>query len=77
MTIEEKALSLIDKYEEPFSFMFSKKPQVRRKYAKQLAIMAVEDIIESWPRNPSLSLHDDANVATEYWKQVKEHIENL
>ena len=74
MTPKEKAEELVDK------FRISK--AITESYAKQCALIAVDEIIKASPTNPLKSgyieLYSDmVDESTEYWYEVKKEIEAL
>lgn len=74
MTPREKAKELLEK--------FSKPTVLSNKRAKQCALIAVDEIINSSPTNPLtcgyIELYSDmVDEAIGFWQQVKTEIENL
>ena len=66
MTPKEKAVELVDK------FRLSK--AITESYAKQCALIAVDEIIKSNPYEVSKT---DMDSTIEYWQEVKQEIEKL
>jgi hypothetical protein len=85
MTPKEKAIEL---YQEFLRYVPAEE-ELEHKYAKQCALIAVDEIINSEPRNPSNVDWDDCGgtheyyyeaqreEADKYWREVKQEIENL
>jgi hypothetical protein len=73
MTPKEKALQLIDKFEN-YSFIDIDKRISSFNSAKQCALVAVDEII-----NTDMLMNEDTYVMTpsylQYWQQVKQEIE--
>jgi hypothetical protein len=81
MTPKEKAEELIDKFhiKVHVSFVENSIPSVVNALmlydsAKQLALIAVDEIIKS---NPIKFDEDDNCIASYWWQEVKQEIENL
>ena len=80
MTPQQKALELVDKFTQTNGNAF---------FAKECALIAVDEIIKSEPRYPSNVDWDDAGgtfqyyyeaqreEAERYWEEVKQEIEKL
>jgi hypothetical protein len=77
MTPQEKAKELVDKFEEFADDMECNvftSSENRFKNAKQCALIAVDEIINSNPHsNP---LNTDVHSTMSYWQEVKQEIEN-
>jgi hypothetical protein len=75
MTPKEKALQLIDKFEN-YSFIDIDKRISSFNSAKQCALIAVDEIIKT-----DMLIDEDTYVMTpsylQYWQQVKQEIEKL
>ena len=78
MTAEEKAKELTWRYY--FSIVnaisddYSSTPF---EIAKDFALMTVDEILESVPKQPSISITMPHFEATVYWEEVKQEIEKL
>jgi hypothetical protein len=73
MTPQEKAKEIVYKFYDEIKYM---------ERAKQCAMIAVDEIINSNPNNPLFSDKKTENGYTDmtpidYWQQVKKEIENL
>jgi len=69
MTPKEKAKELVDRFDETLTYLESKQK------AKQCALIAVDEIINSNPHsNP---LNTDVHSTMSYWNEVKQEIEKL
>ena len=79
MTPKEKARELVDKYDNTLTYLESKSK------AKQCAMIAVDEIINSRPAFPypyEVEKHVNGifniiNYPIEYWQEVKQEIKNL
>lgn len=69
MTPQEKAKELVEKYMNYFQQIITVEA------AKQCALIAVEEIINSGPGD--VDVEDDLLSGRTYWQQVKEEIEKL
>ena len=72
MTPKEKAQELIDKMYSSYSYPFD--ITVRRRSAKQCALIAVDEIIANI--EPSVSM-DVIESRIKYWQEAKQEIEKL
>jgi hypothetical protein len=84
MTPEEKAEKLVDKmyYSRRYDNTENYIPDKAWEHAKQCAVIAVDEIINSNPNNPLFSDKKTENGYTDmtpidYWQEVKKEIENL
>lgn len=70
---KEKAEELVEKY---YQFEFNTiSLQTQRKYAKQCALIAVDEILECYPAQcPKESYEMEQHI---FWQQVKTEIEKL
>ena len=69
MTPKEKAKELVDRFDETLTYLESKQK------AKQCALIAVDEIINSNPHsNP---LNTDVHSTMSYWNEIKQEIEKL
>jgi hypothetical protein len=87
MTPKEKAEELIKKFFEPVRWKLGQEDVKQR--AKECALIAVDEIIDSSPRYPSDVDWDDCGATHQYyyeeqiqealkfWKEVKQEIEKL
>jgi hypothetical protein len=75
MTAKEKAEELIHKFYEIESD--SQYFGVNWKIAKKCALIAVDEILKSVPKQPSISITMPHFEATVYWEEVKSEIEKL
>jgi hypothetical protein len=87
MTPKEKALELVGKYRNIIMSFLS--DRMKKENAKECAIIAVDEILESQPRYPSEVDWDDCGAtqvyyyqaqreeAKQYWQQVKNEINML
>lgn len=78
MTPEEKAQELIDKFKHPVRWKMGQEDVLDR--AKQCALIAVDEVINSSPARSPINDGSDAMPhfrAVKYWEQVKEEIEKL
>lgn len=71
MTPKEKAEQIVQK------FIYRTKDYVEIEDAKQCAIIAVDEILKTFPNINGIAVYEDHIVDIEYWQQVKEEIENL
>jgi len=88
MTPKDKAKKLFDKFyqyaNEEFEDKLNEYPgqvlserrKIRKESAKQCALIAVDEIIESIPKEPSISTVERIG-AIMFWFEVKKEIENL
>jgi hypothetical protein len=75
MTPQQKALQLIDKFEN-YSFMDIDKKISSFNSAKQCALVAVDEIINTGLLLDS-SIYVMVKTSLDYWQQVKQEIEKL
>ena len=68
---KEKAEDLVDKMEKNFMYFAS------RQVSKQHALIAVDEILKSVPKQPSISIIMPHFEATVYWEEVKQELEKL
>jgi hypothetical protein len=69
MTPKEKAIEIVDKYNELLSVhVFNGTYDI----AQQCALIAVDELIKSWDKD----LYENCG-ASEYWQEVKQEIEKL
>lgn len=68
MTPKEKAEELVD------NFYWELENDYK---AKKCAIIAVEEILKTFPNINGIAVYKDHVVDIEYWEQVKEEIANL
>ena len=85
MTPKEKANQLVDNY----WLMDKINPSLSKEQAKQCALIAVDEIINSSPSEPNFADWDDCGGVDRYyhdaqkthalhfWKEVKKELENL
>jgi hypothetical protein len=66
MAPKEKAIELLNKYNS-LQVSFYKNQDPSYGYAKQCALIAVDEVLEN----------SHTNVFTKYWQEVKQEIENL
>jgi hypothetical protein len=71
MTPKEKAGELVDK----FSDLEDGEMYIGK--AKQCALIAVDEILKSVPKQPSISITMPHFEATAYWEKVKSELEKL
>jgi hypothetical protein len=71
MTPKEKAGELVDK----FSDLEDGEMYIGK--AKQCALIAVDEILKSVPKQPSISITMPHFEATVYWEKVKSELEKL
>ena len=69
MTPEEKAIELVNKYDDALTYLESKSK------AKQCALIAVNEIIKANPH--SNAFNTDVSSTMPYWNAVRKEIENL
>jgi hypothetical protein len=72
MTPKDKAIELYNKYEQ-LGRDFTRGVSMKE-FAKQCALIAVDEIIKS---NPIKFDEDDNCIASYWWKEVKQEIEKL
>lgn len=77
MTPKEKAIELLNKYNS-LQVSFYKNQDPSYGYAKQCALIAVDEIIKSGCTLPSSQTYYGCNEeATDYWQEVKQEIINI
>ena len=79
LTPKEKAKELFSKYQN--IYLTEDSMGIDDEIAKQCALIAVDEIINSRPSAPILSdagsFVNDIEESTEWWKKVKEELENI
>jgi len=74
MTPKEKAKDLFDSY---YYCLLQSDVTQRTYWAKQCALIAVDEILKSVPQQPSISIIMPHFEATVYWEEVKQELEKL
>ena len=74
MTVEEKVKDLFDSY---YYCLLQSDVTQRTYWAKQCALIAVDEILKSVPKQPSISITMPHFEATVYWEEVKSELEKL
>ena len=71
MNPKEKAIDLIDK------MMLGSKDRMYLRLAKQCALIAVTEVINSNPHSNLFNFYSDIHSTMQYWIEVKNEIEKL
>ena len=74
MTPKEKALELIDKFQELNRSKISDYSRIEFPTAKQCALISVDEILKS---NPTVIDCDKTELNYKYWTEVKKEIDEL
>lgn len=77
MTAVEKARELYNKYNPHCLTKSFYGDDIERQSTKQCALIAVDEILKTFPNINGIAVYKDHVVDIEYWQQVKEQIENL
>ena len=77
MTPQEKAKELIEKFRfgKPISYLEREADEIE--FAKQCALIAVNEILRLMPTNNTLKLSDYSYINFKYWQEVRKQIEKL
>ncbi|CAB4147680.1 hypothetical protein UFOVP514_41 [uncultured Caudovirales phage] len=76
MNPKNKAAELVDKFY-PRATSYSSDRKNQKDNAKKCALIAVDEILKSVPKQPSRSITMPHFEATVYWEEVKQEIEKL
>jgi len=76
MTTKEKAKELYEKffYTVP---SISDEGQLEDKISKQCALIAVDEVLKTFPNINGIAVYEDHVVDIDYWQEVKQEIEKL
>ena len=75
MTAKEKAREMVDKIQE--GLWRDRAVRIYQEDAVYTALIAVDEILKSTPKHPSISITMPHFEATVYWEEVKLEIENI
>lgn len=75
MTPKEKAFKLLERFR--LNVLDYEGASINTHKAKQCAIIAVDEIMKTYPSKNGIALYENQINDFEYWQRVKKEIENL